>query len=152
MIEYKQVSWWYWAVTSVLLIAGLAGRFAAFYLAIGLSALQIIHFRLREGNFAAFPVQVRIAYTALLLLSLWQPMRWLFWVPAIGTPAQVLFGYCTLARCLSLLPWNRQRPPLARCRFRGAAGGSAPSRRRVWAATRTWPPRTRRRRWRPASG
>ena len=110
MIDYKQISWWYWAVTSVLLIAGLAGHFAAFYLAIGLSAFQIIHFRLREGNFTAFPVQVRMAYTALLLLSLWQPMRWLFWIPAVGTPAQVLFGYCTLARCLSLLPWNRQQP------------------------------------------
>ena len=71
---------------------------------------QIIHFRWREGRFSAFSVQVRIAYTAMLLLALWEPMRWLFWVPAIGTPAQVLFGYCTLARCLSLLPWNRTEP------------------------------------------
>jgi hypothetical protein len=66
--------------------------------------------RLREGGFSAFPVQVRLAYTALLLLALWEPMNWLFWLPAIGTPAQVLFGYCTLARCLSLLPWNRGEP------------------------------------------
>jgi hypothetical protein len=110
MIDYKEISWWYWAVTSVLLIAGLAGRFEAFYLATALSAFQIVHFRLRSGSFRAFPVQVRVAYTGLLLLALWQPMRWLFWVPAIGTPAQVLFGYCTLARCLSLLPWNRQQP------------------------------------------
>lgn len=110
MIDYKQVSWWYWAVTSVLLIFGLAGRFEAFYLAAGLSAVQIVHFRLREGRFMAFPVQVRVAYTGLLLLALWGPMNWLFWVPGIGTPAQVLFGYCTLARCLSLLPWNRREP------------------------------------------
>jgi len=108
MIEYKEMSWWYWTVTSVLLIAGLAGRFEAFYIAIALSAVQIVHFRLREGNFMAFPVQVRIAYTLLLLAALWQPMNWLFWVPAIGTVAQILFGYCTLARCLSLLPWNRR--------------------------------------------
>lgn len=110
MIDYKEISWWYWAVTSVLLIAGLAGRFEGFYLATALSAFQIVHFRLREGSFAAFPVQVRVAYTLLLLVSLWEPMHWLFWVPAIGTPAQVLFGYCTLARCLSLLPWNRREP------------------------------------------
>jgi len=110
MIEYREISWWYWAVTSVLLIAGLAGWLAAFQLAAGLSAWQIIHFRWREGRFSAFPVQVRIAYTAILLLALWEPMRWLFWVPAIGTPARVLFGYCTLARCLSLLPWNRTEP------------------------------------------
>lgn len=110
MIQYREISWWYWAVTSVLLIAGLAGWGAAFGLAAGLSAVQIFHFRWREGRFAAFPVQVRIAYTAILLLALWEPMRWLFWIPAIGTPAQVLFGYCTLARCLSLMPWNRVEP------------------------------------------
>lgn len=110
MIQYREISWWYWAVTAVLLIAGLSGWTAAFYLVTGLSAIQIVHFRLREGSFSAFPVQVRIAYTALLLIALWEPMHWLFWVPAIGTPAQVLFGYCSLARCLSLLPWNRTEP------------------------------------------
>jgi Na+/pantothenate symporter len=46
--------------------------------------------------------------TAILLLALWTPMNWLFWVPAIGTLAQVLFGYCLLARCLSLLSRNRR--------------------------------------------
>lgn len=110
MIQYREISWWYWAVTSVLLIAGLSGWLLAFHLAVGLSAAQIIHFRLREGAFSAFPVQVRLAYAAMLLFALWEPMRWLFWVPAIGTPAQVLFGYCALARCLSLLPWNRTGP------------------------------------------
>ena len=110
MILYREISWWYWAVTAVLLIVGLAGWFEAFYLATGLSIVQVFHFRLRASSFAAFPVQVRLAYTALLLIALWEPMNWLFWVPAIGTPAQVLFGYCTLARCLSLLPWNRRVP------------------------------------------
>lgn len=110
MILYREISWWYWAVTSVLLIVGLAGRFEAFYLAIVLSAFQVVHFRLREGSFAAFPVQVRVAYTGILLLALWPPVHWLFWIPAIGTVAQVLFGYCTLARLLSLLPWNRREP------------------------------------------
>jgi hypothetical protein len=110
MILYRELSWWYWAVTAVLLIIGLAGWFEAFYLAAGLSAIQVAHFRLREGRYAAFPVQIRMAYTTILLLSLWEPLNWLFWVPAIGTPAQVLFGYCALARCLSLLPWNRRGP------------------------------------------
>lgn len=110
MILYREISWWYWAVTSILLIAGLAGRFEAFHLAAGLTVVQIFHFRRREGSFAAFPVQVRIAYTAVLLLAMWGPLNWLFWVPAIGTPAQVLFGYCALARLLSLLPWNRREP------------------------------------------
>jgi hypothetical protein len=51
-----------------------------------------------------------VAYTGMLLLALCGPMNWLFWVPAIGTPLQVMFGYCALARCLSLLPWNRREP------------------------------------------
>lgn len=110
MIMFKELSWWYWALTAVLLVAGLAGWIDGFYLATALSAVQVIHFRLREGSVKAFPVQVRVAYTALLLLALWRPMNWLFWVPAIGTVAQVLFGYCTLARCLSLLAWNRREP------------------------------------------
>lgn len=108
MILYKEVSWWYWTVTAVLLIVGLAGRFEAFYLATVLSAVQVAHFRIREGSFGAFAVQVRLAYTALLLLGLWHPLNGLLWVPAIGTPLQVLFSYCALARCLSLLPWNRR--------------------------------------------
>lgn len=107
MILYREVSWWYWAITAMLLIVGLAGWFEAFILAAALSAAQIAHFRLREGGFRAFPVQVRVAYTAILLVALWKPMNGLFWVPAIGTLAQVLFGYCFLARCLSLLSWNR---------------------------------------------
>lgn len=108
MIFYREVSWWYWAATAVLLIIGLLGRFEAFQLAVALSVVQIIHFRLRQGRFAAFPVQVRVAYTAILLAALWQPLNGLFWVPAIGTTAQVLFSYCFLARSLSLLPWNRR--------------------------------------------
>lgn len=110
MLMYRELSWWYWAVTAALLIAGLAGWAGAFHAATALSALQVLHFRWREGRFAAFPVQVRLAFTGLLLLAAWPPMKGLFWVPAIGTTAQVLFGYCLLARGLSLLPWNRREP------------------------------------------
>lgn len=107
MLMYREVSWWYWAVTTVLLFYGLAGNPEGFRLAIILSAIQVAHFRLREQAFSAFPVQVRVAYTAMLILFLWAPLNLLYWIPAIGTLAQVLFGYCTLARCLSLMPWNR---------------------------------------------
>jgi hypothetical protein len=110
MILCRENSWWYWAVTAVLLIIGVTRRFEAFYLATALSAIQVVHFRLRHDDFAAFPVQVRAVYTAVLLLASWEPMNWLFWVPTLGTPAQVLFGYCALARCMSLMPWNRREP------------------------------------------
>ncbi len=108
MLMYRESYWWYWLVTAVLLYLGLAGNPEGFWLAIGLSAFQIIHFRARAGSFSAFPVQVRVAYTAMLILFL--PLPVLYWIPAIGTLAVVLFGYCFLARCLSLLPGNRREP------------------------------------------
>lgn len=110
MIDYKELSWWYWLVTAYLLTAGVAGYESAFVLAIGLTIVQLVHFTLREGNVAAFPVQVRFWYLMLLLVSLPEPMQWLYWVPTIGTWAQLIFGYCTMARCVSLLPWNRSEP------------------------------------------
>lgn len=104
-VLYRETSWWYWLASDLLLIAGLG-----FALAIALSLIQIAHFSLREGSFAAFPVQVRLGYAAVLIGAAWAPIHWLYWLPACGTAAVVLFGYCLLARFLSLMPWNRRSP------------------------------------------
>jgi hypothetical protein len=108
MIDYKEISWWYWLVTACLLSAGLAGYSIGFTLAIGLTIIQIIHFALREHSLMAFPVQVRFWYLVLLLVALPGPLQLIYWIPTIGTWAQLIFGYCAMARCVSLLPWNRQ--------------------------------------------
>ena len=50
MIDYKELSWWYWFVTACLLTAGIAGSPAGFSLAIGLTVIQLIHFTLRERS------------------------------------------------------------------------------------------------------
>lgn len=110
MIDYKELSWWYWLVTACLLSAGVAGYESAFVLAVGLTIVQLVHFALREGSLAAFPVQVRFWYLMLLLVALPGPMQGLYWIPTVGTWAQLIFGYCTMARCVSLLPWNRSEP------------------------------------------
>jgi hypothetical protein len=107
MFLARDLSWWYWAATDLLLLAGLAGAEAAFPAAIALGAVQTVHFRVREGRASAFPVQVRIAYLGLLLLALWPPLRFIYWIQLAGTTAMVLFDYCPLARLLSLMPWNR---------------------------------------------
>jgi hypothetical protein len=107
MIEYKALSWWYWLVTACLLTAGVAGYPRGFYLAIGLTVFQLIHFAIRERSVTAFPVQVRFWYLLLLLIALPGPLQLIYWIPTIGTWAQIVFGYCTMARCVSLLPWNR---------------------------------------------
>ena len=108
MLEYRSISWWYWLVTVGFLTAGVAGWPMGFLLAIGLTVFQLIHFTIRERSFTAFPIQVRLGYLMLLLIALPDQLQLIYWIPTIGTWAQVLFGYCTMARTVSLLPWNRK--------------------------------------------
>lgn len=110
MLMYRKISWWYWLVTVIFLTAGVSGWVPGFYLATALTAVQVIHFSVREGSLTAFPVQVRIGFLIWMVVSLWEPLRFLYWVPVVGTWAMVLFGYCFLARFISLMPWNRKEP------------------------------------------
>lgn len=110
MLDYNRLSWWYWFVTACLLTAGVAGYELGFILAIGLTVWQLIHFTVREQSITAFPVQVRFLYLVLLLIALPEPLQIIYWVPTIGTWVQLIFGYCTMARFVSLLPWNRSEP------------------------------------------
>jgi hypothetical protein len=110
MIDYKHISWWYWLVIACLLTTGVAGLTIGFILAIGVSVLQLRHFILREHSISAFPVQVRFWYLILLLVALPAPLQIIYWAPLLGTWVQLIFGYCAMARCVSLLPWNRNEP------------------------------------------
>ena len=110
MIEYKDIAWWYWLVTATLLTIGMFTDTTGFYLAIGLTIVHTIHYFFRERSVSAFPVQVRIAYLILLLISLPEYLQFVFWIPLVGTWAQVIFGYCAMARFLSLFYWNRREP------------------------------------------
>jgi len=106
----KSVSWQYWAVTDVLLIAAVLGWQPAFAAVIGLNLVQLVHFLAREKRLSAFPVQVRAAYLGLLLAGQWDPLYFIYFIQIAGTTAMVLADYCPLARFLSLMPWNRQGP------------------------------------------
>jgi len=110
MIEYKDLGWRYWVVTVCLLSMGLAGISLAFLSAIGLTVIHLVHFVLREHSITAFPVQVRFWFLVLLLIAYPKPLNVIYWLPTIGTWVQVIFGYCTMARCVSLFPWNRTQP------------------------------------------
>ena len=110
MIEYKDIGWRYLLVTAPLLTIGVLGNESGFIFAIGLTVFQLIHYIIREKSIKAFPVQVRFWYLILLMISFPEIMQWLYWVPCIGTWAQVIFGYCAMARLVSLWPWNRDEP------------------------------------------
>ena len=106
MFEYRTIGWWYWLVTVCLLTAGVSGWPMGFQIAIGLTVFQLIHFIIREGSMTAFQAQVRIGYLLLLLIALPEKFQLIYWIPTIGTWAQIIFGYCTMARFVSLMPWN----------------------------------------------
>ncbi|MGD9725566.1 MAG: hypothetical protein AB7G68_11565 [Nitrospiraceae bacterium] len=106
----NDLAWWYWMLTVGLLGVGVTGWPWGVPLAMGLCAIQILHFRTRTGSLTSFPVQVRMTYMLLLALGLWPPLQWIHFVQVIGTSARVLVGYCLLARALSLAPWNRVEP------------------------------------------
>lgn len=103
----REFTWWIWLATAVLLVIGLAGYPTAFLAAIGLTVAQTLFFIVRERSFRSSPVQTRVAYGVLLAICYVPGLRWLYWLPMIGTFALVLYGYCLMARFLSLLPWNR---------------------------------------------
>ena len=78
-------TWWGWLVTACLLLIGLMGMPEAFLAALLLSIAQSVLFFARERALGAFPVQLRLAYTLLLIICCFLPIR-------------------------SILPWNRTEP------------------------------------------
>ena len=111
MISHNTIRWSYWPIICALLMAGLAGRFEAFYIAAAVSAVQFVHYALRERSLTAFSVQVRLVYTAILLVDiLWAPLRLHLWWMAFFTLMVVLFDWCLLSRIMVLMPWNRKEP------------------------------------------
>ncbi len=100
----------YWAATTLLLAGVVSGCSDCLPAVIGLNIIQVIHFIYREKSLTAFPVQVRISYLGLLFLAQAPYLFWIFWWQLIGTTAMVLFQYCFLARCMSLMPWNKREP------------------------------------------
>jgi hypothetical protein len=110
MKQAQDIAWWYWLFTVSLLGAGLFGWLWGLFFAIALCLVQIGHVFWITRNVAAFAMQVRLVYLTMLLAGLCGPLKWLHWVQLVGTTARVVFGYCFLARTLSLAPWNRRQP------------------------------------------
>jgi len=108
--RFKDYSWWVWLVIATCLLVGLTVDRIGVLIALALSALQAIASWAQHRSVVAFPAQLRIAYVLVLCIGLIPGLQGLLWIPAIGTFALCFFGYCLLARCLSLLPWNREGP------------------------------------------
>ena len=103
----RDIGWWYWLATVPLVAGAALGCRWSLAIAITLTLVQAIHFTLLVKAVTGFAVQVRLAYLGLLMLGSIPAMHWVHWVQVFGTSAMVVFGYCLLARALSLLTWNR---------------------------------------------
>lgn len=99
------IDWWYWMVTLLAMIAGFAGRIEGFYAVVAISAVQFIHFLLKDG-FAALTTQVRLVYGAFTALALIDPTRLFFGVILLGTVMVTFFDRCVIAKVLRIMPWN----------------------------------------------
>lgn len=100
----------YWQLTALLLVAHFAGWAHAMPLAIALTAWQAAHVALFRRTLWTLDVQVRIAYTGLLMLGSVAPLWPIHVVQLIGVNALLVCEYCLLARLLVLMPWNRNEP------------------------------------------
>jgi hypothetical protein len=107
---FRDPSWLHWAATIPLLAGHIAGIDGCLEVAITLCVCMALAMWTRTRSVTAMPVQVRIAYAALLAIGTAPGMFWVYYVQLIGTTAMVLFGYCPLVRMLTLLPWNRPEP------------------------------------------
>ena len=75
-----------------------------------LCAVAAVYYFMHVRQLRPFPVQVRLAYLALLAAGALPWMQWIHWVQLAGTTAMVTVGYCPLIRMLSLASRNRTEP------------------------------------------
>ncbi|MGD8673935.1 MAG: hypothetical protein PVH86_11475, partial [Thiogranum sp.] len=80
MTPRRDLDWWYWLATDLLLVAGLAGWRWGMLPVIGLTLVQVVHYLARERRVTAFPVQVRAGYLLLLVAGLFQPLAFIHWI------------------------------------------------------------------------
>jgi hypothetical protein len=99
-----------WALTACLLAASLGGVSGTLAAALGLCAVSTVHYLARLRSVRAYRVQIRLGFMAVAALAFVPGLEKILWIPLFGTTAQVLFGYCPMARFLDLMPWNRRVP------------------------------------------
>ncbi len=109
-IEPREVTWWFWAVTLLFIIAAVLGWTPGYAAVIVLSAAQVVFFLAKEGSLSAFPTQIRVVYFLFTLTGLWPGGRlYVYLLLLLGTLMVVLFARCSIALVLQRMPWNSGR-------------------------------------------
>jgi len=100
----------YWSATYIGIFVSLFFWSEAIFISMLMVAIHGLHMHLKTKRFHSFPMQVRIYFLMLLILGLAPGMFWIHWVQFAGVTSYFVFDYCPLARILSLMPWNRDKP------------------------------------------
>lgn len=108
--DLKDFRWWFWTVTLVFMITGVAGWTMGYYAVIALSAIQVLVFLVIEKSCLALTIQVRVVYLALTLFGFWPGVRlYVYAALMVGTLMVVLFDRCGIEVALKKMPWNQGR-------------------------------------------
>lgn len=106
-----QLRWWLWAATWVGLLAGCFDPIYWRWVVVFSAGHALLMLALVGHRPLAFPAQLRIAYFAWVALGTYAPYSSsMMYVTLVGLAANLLIGWCPLARMMYLLPWNRQEP------------------------------------------
>jgi hypothetical protein len=105
----RDPGWWYWLATTIALYIGPFVDARGYSAALFITVAHLSHYLIRDRGLT-FPVQVRAGVLLFMLLGLFEPLLFFYWMLGFGGTVQVLFGYCIMARMVSLLPWNLREP------------------------------------------
>lgn len=107
----SKLIWSVWFITWLGLLAGLGTRHGYVFVVYFSAIHALLFLYLEHGHLLAFPVQVRLAYVAWVMVGTYVPhMQSLMWITTVGLAANLFVGYCPLVRLLTLLPINRNEP------------------------------------------
>lgn len=105
----SRMIWWLWFATWLLLLAGLFNRTFYAYTVYFSGAHALLFLFLFQFRISPRPVQVRLAYLLWVAVGTYIPyMVFLMYITTVGLAGNLFFGYCPLARLMSLMPWNRE--------------------------------------------
>ena len=109
-IDATDIRWWFWAITLAFIVVAVAGWTPAYYIVMGISAVQVLFFLAQEKSLDAFPAQIRVVYFGFTLFGLWPEVRLIIYIILLaGTVMVTFFGRCSIALVLKHMPWNRGR-------------------------------------------
>jgi len=109
-IKPRDLRWWFWMVTLMLIVLALLGWDPGYPAVIGLSGIHLLYFLVQERSGVAFPVQIRLVYFIFTLFGLWPEVRFpIYLVLLVGTFMVTFFGRCAIGLALKQMPWNRGR-------------------------------------------